>query len=433
MTIRPLPRSRLRNLVPSLLESQALVALVPVTGDLRWAAEAAWDVARAAAQGERRVALVDLWLEEPKLHEVVGLAPNDGIVDAFEYGMSLTKAVRQVGNVFFIPAGTYTASAGELFGHPRWQKLQAGFRAEGALLLLYLSAGGLARLSAAPDGLLVLSPGGFELESPIGQGIAAALERGTALLGVVRERWTPAPGAVAALEAPARQHSPPVTRLLLPPSPERRLRRRVRAGAVAVTLALGAAASWTLLLRRTERAPAAAAPVPPPPASQASVVALTRPVTRADSLAWTVQLAAYGALEKAMADADELTASDLGAFITPLALEGTGGKGTVWYRVLVGSYATREAAAAARAELWRQGVAPRGQGLLLRAPYSFEIDASGDLDSLRRRGIPAVRAGGRILVGAFESPEQARLTEAQLKRERVQAMLVARVGGETTP
>src|SRR2546422_2599588 len=171
MTARALPRSRLGNLIPGLVEAQALVALVPATGDLKWAAAAAWDVARAAAQNGRRVALVDLWIEDPKLHEVVGLTPSEGIVDAFEYGVSLTKAAHEVEHVFFIAAGAYTAHAGDLFGHERWKKLHGGFRVEGALLLLYLSAGALARLSAVPDGLIVLSPDGFEPESSIGQGV----------------------------------------------------------------------------------------------------------------------------------------------------------------------------------------------------------------------------------------------------------------------
>src|SRR2546425_629338 len=54
---RALPRSRLDNLIPSLVEGQALIALVPATGELPWAAAAAWDVARAATCGGRRVAL----------------------------------------------------------------------------------------------------------------------------------------------------------------------------------------------------------------------------------------------------------------------------------------------------------------------------------------------------------------------------------------
>src|SRR5260370_13432913 len=85
----------------------------------------------------------------------------EGIVDAFEYGVSLNKAAHEVTGVFFIPAGSDTAQASELFAHDRWRKLQAGFRSEGALLLAFLSEAGLAQLAAMPDGMIVLAPEGF--------------------------------------------------------------------------------------------------------------------------------------------------------------------------------------------------------------------------------------------------------------------------------
>jgi sporulation related protein len=415
---RALPRSRLGNLIPTLVESQALIALVPATGDLRWAAEAAWDVARAAVHEDRRVALVDLWIEEPRLHEVVGFTPTDGIVDAFEYGVSLTRAAHQVDGVFFIAAGSYTASAGEIFGHARWKKLQAGFRSEKALLLLYLSAGGLARLAAVPDGLLVLSPDGFEPESSIGQGIIAATERGVPMLGVVREGWTPPPAEhIPASRPPAVPQPAPAPR-----------RRGARPVVVAATLAAGAAGGWGLLALdpgHVHIAPGRAIAQPSPPPA---------PAPRADTLAWTVQLAAYGSLQKALALADRLRdmgggADESGTFVTLVPL----GRGTVWYRVLVGSYPTRDSAAGARVALWRRGAIPPGQGELLRAPYSLALAGAMDLDSLRRRGIPALPGTGNAppLVGAFESPEQAGFTQAQLARAGIQATLITRV--ETTP
>src|SRR3989475_11079651 len=232
MTARALPRSRLGNLIPGLVEAQALVALVPAAGDLKWAAAAAWDVARAAAQHGRRVARVGLWIEDPSLHEVVGLAPTEGIVDAFEYGVSLTKAAHEVDHVFFIAAGAYTAHPGDVFGHERWKKLHGGFRVEGALLLLYLSAGALPGLSAVPDGLIVLSPDGFEPESSIGQGIGAALERGIPLVGVVRGRWTPESDVHAA--TPLVSHPGRPAR-----SEGRAASRRTRTAVVAETLMRG--------------------------------------------------------------------------------------------------------------------------------------------------------------------------------------------------
>jgi hypothetical protein len=429
MMLRALPRSRLGNLIPTLVESQALVALVPATANLQWAAETAWDVARAAAHDRRRVALVDLWIEEPKLHEVVGLTPSDGIVDAFEYGVSLTRAAHEVDGVFFIAAGSYTASAGDIFGHARWKKLHAGFRSEGALLLLYLSAGALARLAAVPDGLLVVSPDGFEPESSIGQGIIAATERGVPMLGVVRERWTPPPARAIVDHVPAGRPSAPVPRPA--PGPRRRAARPVL---VAATLAAGAVGGWGLLVLDTRHPPFASGKATPTPTPQPPPIPPSPPPPppRADTLAWTVQLAAYGSLPKALALADRLReegAGEVESFVTLVPL----GRGTVWYRVLVGSYPTRDSAAAARVELWRRRAVPTGQGELLRAPYSLALTGPMDLDSLRRRGIPALPGRGNrpTLVGAFESPEQASLTQAQLARVGIEATLITRV--ETTP
>jgi cell division septation protein DedD len=448
VTGRPLPRSRLDALVPSLVAGQALVALVPATGDLRWAAGAAWDVARAAARGERRVALVDLWLEQPTLHETVGLAPAEGIVDAFEYDVSLTKAAQQVDRVFFIGAGVATAHAGDLFANPRWRKLHGGFRVEDALLLLYLSAGALARLSAVPDGLIVLSPDGYEPESSIGQGISAVMERGVTLLGVVRERWSPTAGAapipdrrarVAATPSLAASHGP--ERLLAPGSGPHRRTRPVVIAATLVAGAAGAAGGWALLARGAEQRltpsiPARVAPAPNARAAPAhppapATVATPVPVATAESLPWTVQLVAYAGLDKALARGNQLSAAGTTPFITPVALGGRRG-GTVWYRVLVGAYATRDAAIAGRAALWKRGLAARGQGDVLRAPYSLALGRTVPVDSLRARGIAAVSWDAtRLLAGAFETPEQASLLAAQLKRAGLSATLVARMG--TTP
>ena len=412
---RQLPLSRLGHLIPPLVESQALVALVPTTADLVWAAKAAWDIARIAARGGRRVALVDLGVEEPSLHQTVGLTPSDGIVDAFEYGVSLSKAAHEVDGVFFIAAGSYTASAGDLYGHARWRKLQAGFRSEGALLLLFISATGLGKLSAVADGAIVLAPEGLDLASTVGVALAAVVERGTPLLGVARDRWMPTPGPTPILAAV--------------PEPGRSGRGRGARAAVATLVLAGAAVGgWGLFAPATELlrppsepTPAAPSPPPTPPESPASA-----PVVHVDTLPWTIQLAAYETPAKALAHADQL-ADDAGiaALVTPVQ---QGGSGTVWYRVLAGSYTTREAAAAAREELWKRGTTARGVGGLLRAPYSFAPQTDTSLGALRRRGLPAVRWRSRILIGAFETREQAAFTAAKLTRARVRATLLPRVG-----
>ena len=404
---RQLPLSRLGHLIPPLVASQALVALVPTTADLVWAAKAAWDIARIAARGGRRVALVDLGVEEPSLHQTVGLTPSDGIVDAFEYGVSLSKAAHEVDGVFFIAAGSYTASAGDLYAHPRWRKLQAGFRSEGALLLLFVSAPGLGKLAAVADGAIVLAPEGLDPASAVGLELAAVVERGTPLLGVARDRWMPTP-------AP----TPSVTPL---PEPGHR-GRGARAAVATLVLAGAAVGGWALFAPATEllRPPSEPTPAAPPPPAPSPVV------VHVDTLPWTIQLAAYGTAVKALAHADQIAdESGIATLVTPVQQSRAG---TVWYRVLAGSYATREAAAAARDSLWRRGTTARGIGELLRAPYSFAPETDTSLTALRRRGLPAVRWHNRVLIGAFETPEQAAFTETRLTRARVRATLLPRVG-----
>jgi hypothetical protein len=404
---RQLPLSRLGHLVPPLVDGQALVALVAATTDTAWAAKAAWDIARIAARDGRRVALVDLHLEHPVLHDVAGLGASDGIVDAFEYGVSLNKAAHEVSGVFLIPAGSDTAAAPDVYAHPRWPKLQAGFRSEGALLLVFISPVGLAQLSTIADGAIVLAPEGLDVNSAAAAAMAAAAERGTPLLGVARDRWMPSGGHPAA--------PPP------PPAPAPQLARRPRRGLqvtlLAVVLAGAAVGGWSLLAGARE-----AFVAPPPPVRDAPVA------VRPDTLAWTVQLAAYASLDKALAHADRLAEGGIAGLVTPVPQ--TDG-GPVWYRVLAGSYLSRDAAAEARAEMWERGAAAEGIGDLLRAPYSYRVPAGVSLDSLRRQGLPAVRwpAGGDgILLGAFETPEQATLTQAALARAGVRATLLPRMG-----
>jgi hypothetical protein len=403
---RQLPLSRLGHLIPPLVDGQALVALVPLTEDLAWAAKAAWDIARIAARDGRRVALVDLHLEQPggALHQLVGLSPTEGIVDAFEYGVSLTKAAHEVTGVFVIPSGSETASPDQVYAHPRWPKLQAGFRSEGALLLVFVSRAGLSQLSAVADGAIVLAPEGL--------GPRFNLGRDVPLLGVARDRWLPSGHRIS---------SPPAAAPGIPVTPPRR--RGLYAAVAALLLAGLAVGGWALLAGARE---SFIAP-PPPPLPVRTIEPPAPPPVPLDTLGWTVQLAAYASLPKALAYADHLGESGVTGLVSPVPQkEG----GPVWYRVLAGSYATRADAANARSELWRRGIAAEGIGDLLRAPYSYRAPAGVSVDSLRARGLPAVLWGvdRQVTIGAFESPEQAALTAAALKRAGVRANLLPRMG-----
>ena len=408
---RQLPLSRLGHLVPPLIEQAALLALVPVTDDLAWAAKAAWDIARIAARDGRRVALVDLCVEHPALHDIVGgtLAATEGIVDAFEYGVSLNKAAHEVTGVFFIPVGSDTTKAAELYAHPRWRKLEAGFRSEGAPMVGFGPPAGLPQLSATPDGALVLAPEGVSAGFAVGREVP--------LLGIVRDRWLPSGARVS--PAP-----------MMVPVEETRPRRGLRIAVAALIVAALAVGGWALLARAKESAFTAPPPAPAPapaPAPSSTLPAPPPPPPKPDTLGWTVQLAAYASMDKALAHADRL-AADAGvpSLVTPVPKSGNG---AVWYRVLAGSYATRAAAGEARAELWRRGIAGEGIGDLLLAPYSYRAPTDASLEGLRRRGLPAVRwSNGVILLGAFEAPDQAAFTQAALQRAGVRANLLPRMG-----
>jgi hypothetical protein len=405
---RQLPLSRLGHLIPPLVDGQALVALLPTTEDLHWAAKAAWDIARICVRDGRRVALVDLHLEHPSLNEIIGLTTTEGIVDAFEYGVSLNKAAHEITGVFFIPAGSDTANAAELYAHPRWRKLHAGFRSEGALLLAFIPHAGLAQFAAEPDGVIVLAPEGLNAEFAIGRDVP--------LLGVVRDRWLPSGPRI----------SPPPLPVAVAAEPRR---RGLRMGLAALVVAALAVGGWALLARARESAftapPAAPSPVT---TSTTSTNPHDQPVAvPLDTLGWTIQLAAYASLDKALAHADRL-AADAGvpALVTPVPQSE---HGPVWYRVLAGSYVTRAAAADARAEFWERGTAAEGIGDLLHAPLSYRAPAGASLEMLRRRGLPVVRwSNGVILLGAFEAPEQAAFTQAALRRAGVRANLLPRMG-----
>lgn len=411
MTLRTLPRSRLDRVLPPLLRDCALVAIVPVADHARWSAEAAWAVARAATAGHqdgpRAVALVDLCLESPLLHETRAIARSPGIAEAFASDAPLNEVAHDVDGVYFLPSGSEVRDPDAVRRSPRWSRLQAGFRSERALLLVCLPAERLLELGAVPDGVIALAPMGMDLGSPSGRALLAARERGVELLGVVRERWTTSQPAV------------------LPSARPHRLRPAVVAAGAAlaiVSVALLATAKGAFKTEPTtvpsqgdsitERAPSAT-PVPVLPAT--------------DSGAWTLQFAAYGEPERALAHVDRLVAAGLPAFVSPLTPDTSG---AVWYRVLAGAYASRDAAAAARQLCWSRGLAAEGEGKLLLAPYSLALKHPADGPRLRAAGLAPVRWGkrGPVLVGAFEHPEQAAVARATLERADIATTLITRTG-----
>jgi hypothetical protein len=125
------------SLAPDSARSGPFLLLIDAAEDSVWAGDAAVAIAAAWAGADRRVVLADLHLEEPVLHERVGEPNLDGVVDIFLYGASVARSARppSAHRFFLIPAGTYTATPADVYGHPRWRKLLAGFREADATLM----------------------------------------------------------------------------------------------------------------------------------------------------------------------------------------------------------------------------------------------------------------------------------------------------------
>ncbi|MBI4541509.1 MAG: SPOR domain-containing protein [Gemmatimonadetes bacterium] len=445
MTAVQLPPAALDHDIPDLLRGTAVVALVPTTLSSEWTAEMAWRVARAAAGSGRRTALVDCFVDEPALHTVAG-SPNDvGIVDAFEYGASLSRIVQPQPepNLFFIAAGTFAPEPRSLMTHPRWRRLAAGFRHEGALLLLYLPADCLGELSADLDGVIALAQPGTDIAAAEASDVADALGRGLLLLAVVGEPRGPQPvapadggpeaaappGGVAAAAGPAprRRDSAPMSLLI-------RERHGTPWGwyAALFALALGVAGylSRAQLLRLAGWAPAAMPVLP-----RAVPAAPDARAPRADSLPLAIQVSAWRSVVDAQASADTLERDGIPTMISPVLLRDS----RIWFRVYAGPVTSGAEVDSLRHVLRTSGhLAP--DAAASRVPLSFALAggltpnaAQTERARLRSAGVPCFVLGQgdgayRLFAGAFESEEQADILRGLLSEAGAAGRLLPRVG-----
>lgn len=427
MIPRVLTLDQLSRVVPSLIADKSVVALVSDPPDDAWGVQSAWAVARAAAT-KQRVALVDASLEQPGLDQGAKDPVGKGLVDAFEFGSPLEQvAQNQGGGLFYIPVGTTPSDPAAIRRSDRWERLQRGFAAEHAILLLYAPSHALAELSLQPDAVVVLAEHGVTGEHP-----AAAI---APVIGVLQ--GTPfTPASRTALRIPWRQ-------LLI--------------GASAVIGTVGLVLLVLLLLPAPEPdLEAPGAPAPPadgpaevadgpvvveedPPVAAAATPAPDRPLDEptGDTLFYVVQVAAFNRLNQATDLVNELSAAGFTGFVTPVLV---GQAPTRWYRVVAGALPSPHAADSVREALWGEGLLERGQGVILRTPDAYQLvllpsenEARVVARGLRERGLPAYIVAGangpaRVLLGAFENPEQARAADSLLAAFGLQGTLVTRIG-----
>jgi len=465
----------IEQLLPDLLRGVHVVALVAATELKGWAAEMAWRVARAAAAGGRRTALVDCFVDSPTLHAVAGAGNDEGIQDVFEYGASLNRIVQQQpqANLFFVPAGTYAADAEPLVTNPRWRRLSAGFRHEEALLLLYVAPEHVHSLAAQPDGMIVLAPQGLDLAVADAPAVAEAVARGLPLLAVVAEHTRqsgqadaaapPAPPAPALEEAapvgaaepaadeqpeaaavaavrPRRSATRPLAMLETAP------RRRPWLGATVALVVLAlAAAAWILRERRLGAGPPSTARDMPSPAAAPVGDSTGRPQPAApaqaglpsiDTLPFAIQIGTWPSLAAALASADSLERHGARTIVAPIRPPGS----RATFRVLVGPFGNSTQASLSLRGLRAAGLVPVGVGDVVSVPLSLQLAAGltrGTAEDartkLRAAGVPSFLLGEgdgtfTVYAGAYDAATQAALLQDLLTPTGSAGMLVPRVG-----
>jgi len=402
---------------------------------------------------QRRVAIGDLFAESPPIQELVTTDDPHGLVDSFLYGISLSRIAQPVpdaGQLFVMPSGTEPPDYEEILPSPRWHRLAAGFREVGALLVLAAPATApqIVKLVSATDGVVL-----------VGDTVPAEI---------------PVSRVITSVREPRRQESPsPIVGV--PHAPQRMWSRtRVAATAgVGLTVVAAAVAAWLAyrpladsgkspLRKVPDCAALAAAGHPCAPTSGAGVAirpdsagrdssadtaagpavtlvppAVANPADSSNSVPFAVQLMAAnteaGAILKLQKDGKDLPA----ATFAPAIIQGAR-----WFKVVSGAFGTRAGADSLLNTLRRRNML-LGNESVVKLPFAFLIDSGVPAAAVPRmvaefanRGQPVyalrqANGGAWLLVGAYDSPEQAALYLESLKSIRAsgfQPVLVYRKG-----
>jgi cell division septation protein DedD len=429
----PVARCELPSVLPRLLHDATLAVLTP-GGDPAWAAAMGWEIARTLARSGRRTALIDLHVRQPLLDPQRRGEATPGIADALRQNLPMHRVVRRtdVPGLYFIPAGTPPPDPEEVWGHARWARLARGFAHEQALLLLFLPEEACARLPLRPDHVIVL--GGPP--RPAG----AAVPGLDPAIPTTRVIPDPPPLRVQSASPPARfprSTEPPRAH---PPSWPW---LAAAAGVVALLAVLELVAGGNRAAGDLAAGGDAgeSAPTAPPPEAPAAPQAPAPPAPPTppgggDSLYYAVQVASFKTQDRAVEHAGTYARAGWPATVSPVRL----GLQGVWYRVLVGAFPHPAAADSGLRRFHALGLLERTHGTILRTPHAFLVSTTPDRAAaveqaagLRDALLPAyiVVAPGplhRVVVGAFETPEQAVLMDSMLTTAGIAARLVSRAG-----
>ena len=432
----------------------AFHAIVVVGTDPDATAETALGIARVQAV-HRRVALGDLLGEAPPIQALVRGDDPHGLVDSFEYGVSLSKIAQQVpdsGELFVMPTGTGLVDYEELFGSDRWRRLIAGFREVGALLILAAPADApmVHALVDVSDGAVI-----------VGDVVPAEVSVAQSLAWVRQRRGAPpsAPTDGAPVDAPdATPTSIPVV------GAGSNGANRWIGGAIALLVLVGLAIWGTSSYSQRRAVRQAAADSASREAAARvrvtdSIARLRRDSITRDSLARLEGSAADSFPVYSPANPEDSAAAvgyaillskyntksgailDLFGRFARLPASTYGMESpSRFYLLLAGAFPSRASAESLLLRLRVQGTLARDFGSVDRYPLAFLVDpgvtpreAPARLTRYHARGLPVYglrQPNGtvRLYFGAYANAEQAALAVPQVREAGMRPMLVYRIG-----
>lgn len=417
----------------------------------------------------RRVAIGDLVGDvEPLQRLVTGDDPH-GIVDSFLHGVSLNKIARQVdesGMLFVMPSGTEPLVTAEIMRNERWNRLAAGFREVGALLVLVApsDAEGVHDLALMLDGVVIVGDPAAMLSVPR-NAIIAHVEAPVMAAAAA----TPLPPLASVLSqrtpygTPVQQAS-----VLLPDAdaPEQRVpkafatSRPSRIPLIIAAVVIGLAALWFALGRpgmptaapeRMDTRPDSVVIIPAP-TSLPDTALVSEATSAADSLSFvrvenpqdSVKAAPFGVVIVATNDEAQALArwAELGlklpaGTVTMVRIRGERGR---FFQMQAGAYMKAAQADSLLGALRSSGKLAADAGRVVSTPYSLMLEAKVSRgaaqnvsDGYGQRQIAAYPLlqddrTATIFVGAFETPDQAIPLMNELKAKGVNATLQFRTG-----
>ncbi len=436
----------------STLDSYA--SLVVVGADPVATGLVALGIARSQC-GERVVAIGDLFAESPPIQALVPSDDPHGLVDSFEYGVSLNRVAHRVageGDLFVLPSGNDYPVYDELLPNPRWRRIVARFRDSGGLLLLVVPED-----AARVEDLVEATDGAVLVDGEMPPHLTTA--------HVVATIQPPSVDAAqltsAAIESPEPVDEIRSEEMVVPTVPpsmheSRRRRRFAPLAGVGVAIVIGALGLWLayrplsdfrLATPRPDTTRGLGAILPAVGASgrdsagtstyvangAVAALAVVNPQDSASAAAYAVQLTnenmQAGAILKLQQDGKNLPAETFSPVLV---------NGRTWFRVLTGAYSDSAGADSLLASLGRRHLLVGGEHVV-RVPYAFLIDTVPEPAAARmvatyvERGEPVYalrQPNGKVwlLAGAFASPEQASLYTQSLRASGTAPVLVYRTG-----